>query len=280
MFEHVETDTRFIVLPRKFDLRRLKKVWAKWQNGLRGRGWNSLYYENHDQPRSLPRFTGDFGENRTEAAKMLAVSYQLLQGTPYVYQGQEIGMSNYPFAKLSEMKDVFVTYIKNALGIFEPLLRGLVFKVLKKRARDNARTPVQWENAKNAGFTTGTPWLNVNPNYQVGINVKDQEDSESESILKFYRKLIEFRKGNEIVKNGTYIDNDIKNKNIWCYERNFNGQKLLVICNFKNKAVKYKAPSHLAYEKAELKLHNYGYDVTSPESKTLRPYEALVFLLS
>ncbi|MCL2630843.1 MAG: alpha-glucosidase [Firmicutes bacterium] len=279
MFEHVEADTYFRLLPRKFDLRKLKRIQAKWQNGLRGRGWNSLYYENHDQPRSLPRFTGDFGELRAQSAKMLAVSYQFLQGTPYVYQGQEIGMSNYPFKSLDEMRDVMVSYVRGALGKFEPIMRPLILKVLKKRARDHARTPMQWANAKNAGFSTAEPWIAVNPNYQFGINVKEQNAEGADSILNFYRQVIAYRKDNDIVKLGAYQDYLMKSKDIYCYERAYRGERILVICNFKNKEVKFKMPNAIPFNSVELKLHNYGYDRKQPETTMLRPYEAMVFLL-
>ena len=164
-FEHMHTDAFFQFLPRKLKLSRLKKVLAAYQYGLRDKGWNSLYWENHDQPRSIPRFTGDFGDKRKEAAKMLAVALYMQQGTPYVYQGQEIGMMNYPWKSIDEFQDVMV---KNLMGIFNkyaPFLKKVAFWALKKKGRDNARTPMQWNDKENAGFTTGTPWLH-SPNYK------------------------------------------------------------------------------------------------------------------
>lgn len=276
-FEHMEADTFLRLFPRKLNLVKLKKIFARWQYGLRDKGWNSLFYENHDQPRSLGRFTGDFGDKRKEAAKMLAVSYQLLQGTPYVYQGQEIGMLNYPFKSLDEFKDLFVNYIRKALGVLEPLLRKLVFKVLLIRARDHARTPMQWSDGKNAGFSDGTPWLNVNPNYKY-INVEEAE-KDPDSILNFYRKIIAFRKGNDIIKYGTYKENFAGSKDIYCYERWWHGERIFVICNFKNKEIPFKLPKDCVYASSELKLHNYGYDRPELKESVLRPYEALVYLL-
>lgn len=277
MFEHVEVDRYFRMFPKKLSLPRLKAVFTKWQLGLRDKGWNSLYYENHDQPRSLKRFTGDYGNLRKEAAKMLAISLYMQQGTPYVYQGQEIGMTNYPFKSLDEHKDVVIRYVRKALGVFEPLLRKVVLKVMNIRGRDNARTPMQWSAQENAGFTSGTPWINVNPNYKE-INV-EAELADPDSILNFYKKLIAFRKNNDIIKYGNYKENYASHKDIYCYERWWHGEKLFVLCNFKNKPVEFKATKDLAYETCELKLHNYGYDRTAPEDMVLRPYEAMVFLI-
>ncbi len=276
-FEHVESDTIMNLLPRKFNLRRVKNIFARWQYGLRDKGWNSLYYENHDQPRSLGRFTGDYGDRRKEAAKMLAVSYQLLQGLPYVYQGQEIGMTNYPFTDLEQFEDVMVDYVRKTLGKLEPLLRGVLLKVLKRRARDQARTPMQWTSGENAGFTTGTPWMFINPNH-TEINVEEAE-KDPDSILNFYRKLIAFRRDNDIIKNGTFKENFASRKDIYCYERWWRGERLFVVCNFVNKEVPFKLPGDAVYANCELKLHNYGYDRPELKEGTLRPYEALVYLL-
>jgi len=277
MFEHVNSDTYFQILPKRFSLPTLKAIFEKWQLGLRDRGWNSLYYENHDQPRSLGRFTGDYGERRKEAAKMLAVSIYMQQGTPYVYQGQEIGMTNCPFDNLDEFKDVLVKYVRDVLGVFEPLLRPIVLKVLRKRARDNGRTPMQWSSAPHAGFTTGEPWMKINPNF-TAVNV-DADAADPDSILHFYRKLIAFRKNNDIIKYGTYKENASGNKDIFCYERWWHGEKLFVVCNFKNADVPFKMPKDLSYEFCDLKLHNYGYDRPQIADCTLRPYEALVYLI-
>lgn len=277
MFEHSEADTYFKILPRKMSLPKVKAIFGKWQYGLRDKGWNSLYYENHDQPRSLGRYTGDFGSRRIEAAKMLAMSIYMQQGTPYVYQGQEIGMTNCPFNNLDEFQDVLVKYVRKTLGVFEPLLRGLVLGVLRKRARDNARTPMQWSTKKHAGFTIGTPWMKINPNYG-DINVAEALASPN-SILNFYKKLIAFRRNNDIIKYGTYKENFAGSKDIYCYERWWHGEKLFVLCNFKNKEVKFELPKDNAYEVCELKLHNYGYDRPALTEMTLRPYEAMVYYI-
>ena len=276
-FEHVNCDTIGQILPKPFNLVQFKKVFRRWQRGLFGKGWNSLYLENHDQPRSLPRFVGDYGEYRKEAAKMLAIALHFHQGVPYVYQGQEIGMTNYPFKNLDEYQDVLVAYVRKVFGVFEPLLKGIAHKVLLKRARDHARTPVQWNAGENAGFTTGTPWMPINPNYTT-INVEEAM-SDPDSIYHFYKKLIAYRKGNEIIKNGTYKTNYTSSKDIFCYERWYEGKRLFVICNFKNKEVKFKVPASCAYSTCTLEMSNYKDSPNMLKDTTLRPYESMVYLL-
>ena len=276
-FEHVECDTFMRLLPIKFKLSKLKKVQARWQYGLRDKGWNSLYYENHDQPRSLPRFVGDYGEYRKEAAKMLAVSYMMLQGTPYVYQGQEIGMTNKKFEDINEFKDVMVAYIRKVLSVFEPMLRKLVVKILNKRARDHARMPMQWTAGEYAGFSTVEPWMSINPNYKE-INVEEAM-ADPDSIYHFYKKVIEFRKNSPLVRYGTFKEHFKSSDDLYCYERWWEGERLLVICNFKNSEVPFDIPNDLVYTECELKLHNYGYDRPQAQSMVLRPYETAVYIL-
>ncbi|NCA66665.1 MAG: alpha-glucosidase [Clostridia bacterium] len=277
-FEHVESDTIAKLLPRKFELTRLKKIFLRWQHGMFGKSWNSLYYENHDQPRSLPRFVGDYGELRKEAAKMLAVSIHMQQGSPYVYQGQEIGMTNCPFENLDEFEDVMVRTVRGMLKNV-PFGDKLLLRVMQKRARDHARTPMQWSAADNAGFTTAEkPWLKVNPNY-TEINVEEALKDE-DSILNFYKKLIAVRKSGlkEIIKNGTYTEYYEKRSDIFVYERSFKGEKLLVICNFKNNPAPFKIPMELAYNSAELVISNYK-EASGLGTVTLKPYEAMVYHL-
>lgn len=275
-FEHVESDTYFKLLPRKFDLVRFKKVFRNWQLGLKDKGWNSLYLENHDQPRSLPRFVGDFGENRILAAKMLATMYFCMQGTPYIFQGQEIGMTNYHWNSLDEMNDVMVKYIRKTAGIFEPMLRSTILKVLQKRARDNARTIMQWSKAENAGFSGAKPWFVINPNYKE-INVEDAMKDEN-SVFNYYKKLIAFRKNNIIIKNGIYSDKKVENKDLFVYERSYNGESLYVICNFKNKEVEFSNPTDYGYSLCKVVLSNYqDAEKDISKLKTLRPYEAMIF---
>lgn len=274
IFEHIECNQFMRLIPRKFNLKRFKKVLAKWQIGLRNKGWNSLYLENHDQPRSLPTYADDL-RYRKEAAKMLAIAMHMLQGTPYVYQGQEIGMTNCPF-ELHEYKDVMVKMVMDMVK-YLPFLKGFATKVLNKRARDHARTPMQWNSSNNAGFTTGdSTWIKVNPNY-TDINVEEAL-SDPDSILNFYKKLIAFRKGNQVIKNGTFREHEINSKDVFIYERWWQGDRIITICNFKPYEVDFKLPKDMTYLSAELNLHNYGYDRIL-EGMTLRPYEAMVFTL-
>ncbi|MGI6702175.1 MAG: alpha-glucosidase [Christensenellales bacterium] len=274
IFEHIECNQFMRLIPRKFNLVKFKKVIFKWQYGLKGKGWNSLYLENHDQPRSIPTFVSDL-RYRKQGAKMLAIAMHMLEGTPYVYQGQEIGMTNCKF-ELDEYRDVMV---KTVMGMLKylPFLKGFALKVLDKRARDHARTPMQWDSSANAGFTEAdATWIKVNPNY-TEINVEEAE-KDPDSILNFYRKLIAYRKGNEIIKNGTLKVHFINDKNLMCYERWWRGDRLFVLCNFKPDNVDFKLPNDMVYKSAKLALHNYGNDIKL-EDMTLRPYEAMVFEL-
>jgi oligo-1,6-glucosidase len=277
-FEHVEVDTYLRLVPKKkLNLAKLKKIFSSWQDAMRDVSWNSLYYENHDQYRSIRRYAGDYGDKRVEAAKMLAVSIYFQQGTPYVYQGQEIGMTNYPFKDWDDFDDVLAKTLQNIVSKAPKFIQDFALKIMIKRARDHARTPMQWSDAENAGFTTGKPWFCVNPNYKE-INV-EQAMADENSIWNFYKKLIAFRRGNEIIKKGTYLESYAKSKDIYCYERSLNGELLFVICNFKNKEVDFKVPKHLAFYTNKLVLHNYGYD-RKLENMQLRPYEAMVFHLN
>lgn len=275
-FEHVNVDSYFQALPRKFCLPKLKKIFDRYQTGLHNVGWNSLYFENHDQPRSISRFVGDYGENHDKACKTLAVALYMMQGTAFVYEGQEIGMTNYPWQKPEEMQDVLFTYICNVIDKIKivPWAKKIAFNVLKIKARDNGRTPMQWDGTENAGFTTGKPWIVVNPNY-TEINA-EKEAQDPDSVLNFYKELIRFRKGNEVIINGDFKQYYPKHKDLFCYERSYNGKRLFVITNFKNKKVDFKLPESVNYTTCKVGLHNYKEDVKLG-NMTLKPYEAVVF---
>ncbi len=278
-FEAMEADC-WNQIPTTFRLPKLKKIFGRWQTGLFGKSWNSLFWENHDQPRALGRFTGDYGEYRKEAAKMLAVATHMQQGTPYVYQGEEIGMTNYPFKSLDEMDDVLVKTIRK-MGLFKalPFHNTILLKVMQRRARDHARTPMQWSAGNNAGFTEGEkPWFVINPNYTT-INVQEAL-ADPDSIFYFYQKLIGLRKDPKIapiLKNGTYKEYYPKHKDIYVYERSFEGKRLLVVCNFKNKTVPFVVPNEIAYVGTEQVVSNYSDSRLG--NVDLRPYEAFVYLL-
>lgn len=255
---------------RKMDLRELKKILTHWQKGLEEIAWNSLYWENHDQPRSVSRFGND-GKYREVSAKMLATCLHMMQGTPYVYQGEELGMTNAPFESIGDFRDLESINAYHELteqGVFteEDMLAALRYK-----SRDNARTPMQWDDSANAGFTTGTPWIMVNPNYKE-INVKDQLSRE-DSVFHYYQKLIRLRKEREIVVYGTYDLLLADDPDIYAYTRTLGEEKLLVACNFSEKSVEMEIPAEFAG--AKVMISNYDAP-TVGEKMTLKPYEAFV----
>lgn len=274
-FEHqTQVDSFLTTVPKKFSLRKWKEVFSNWQ-ALPDSCWNSLYIENHDYSRALPRY-GKL-TYREKVAKMLAISINFLKGTPYIYQGQEIGMTNYAHMGRKEYKDVVSTRIYDTVKKIAPFALPIVVWALNKKARDHARTPMQWSDEKNAGFTTGEPWMVVNPNY-VDINVK-QALEDKDSIWYFYQKVNKFRLGNEIIKNGTYKQYYPKDKKLWVYERAYNGKKYVVLANYTDKKAKFKLPKELEYNYCKVVMHNYDNDKIVLNDMTLQPYEAIVFEL-
>lgn len=277
-FDHVESDAVLHVIPKWFSLPKFKAAMSRWQTGMYNKGWNALYYENHDQPRSLPRFTGKFGERRKEAAKMLAMSLFFMQGTPYVYEGQELGMSNYKFKSVSEMDDNFaIAYYNIVKRVIGPFAKPLFMYVMNRRSRDQGRFPMAWSSGENAGFTTGKPWLLIHPDF-TEINVESEAADET-SVLNFYKKLIAYRKGNEIIRNGTFREYFKKHRSLYVYEREYDGKRLLLILNFKNKNVPFKLPKGYSFNNAKVVMSNYD-NVRKLEETTLMPYEAIAFEVS
>lgn len=275
-FEHMECDMYMSILPKKFDLVKFKSVLSKWQKALYKKGWNSLYLENHDQPRSLGRFTGDYGQYRKAAAKMLAVAIHMQQGCPYIYQGQEIGMTNMHFTDIDQMRDQLALNIYKMFNKI-PFFKSIFLKVMNRRSRDHGRTPMQWDASKNAGFSEGTPWFDANPNYKE-INVAEALKDE-DSIYHFYQKLIKLRIDSDyadIIREGEYNLYYEKDKNLFVYTRSYEKRTLLVICNFKNKTVKFKALQHFLDKDSEIVLSNYK-DTKKLADMTLRPYEAIIY---
>ena len=251
-----------------FSLRKMKSAFSRWQTGLEGKGWNMLYLENHDHPRVVSRYGSE--KYRTESAKMLATCYLFLKGTPFVYQGQEIGMVNwYPTApEMYEDVQTRWQYENVATGKSdEKRLRRLWYG-----SRDSARTPVQWTDGENAGFTDGKPWFYVNENYKE-INVQSQE-GDPDSVLNFYRKAIKLRKTLSAVRHGDYKEHFAGSNKLYAYTREDKRQRLLVVCSFSDKNIKFKAPKGFDISKAQCMLCNYK-DAGSPD---LRPYEARVYL--
>ena len=273
-FEHVDltvgefgkwTDERFC-------LKDLREVLNKWQTELEGKAWNSLYWSNHDQPRAVSRFGNDGPMYRKLSAKMLATCLHMMKGTPYIYQGEEIGMTNAYFEKIEEYRDI------ESIHAFEDAMERNIMaeedmiSALKAISRDNARTPMQWNRSRHAGFTTGTPWIGINQNY-LQINAEDALQ-DADSIFYYYQKLIALRKQYNIVVDGIFyglLEDDDK---IYAYERILGNQKLVVGCNFTDKKVDCTLFDNA--EEGEELISNYKHH----KKGILKPYEARVILFS
>ena len=273
-FEHMAADCfMYSWMKTKFNLKKLKKVYTRWQTDLYGKAWNANYIENHDQPRIVNRY-GSL-QYRVESAKMLATMYICQSGTPFIYQGQEIGMTNLGLDDINKYVDVSTI---NNYGVAKKLLgANKAISLAQYASRDNARTPVQWTAGKNAGFTTADkPWFFVNPNY-TEINVEAAE-KDPDSILNYYRKLLKFRKENEIVIYGDYKEHYASSDTLFVYERNYEGKRLLVVNSFTDKPVKFKAPEGFDLSKGECVLCNYKYPAVSGNAFTTKPWETRVYL--
>lgn len=276
-FEHISLDkipgkNKWDLKP--LDLRDLKRVFSKWQTELEGEGWNSLFWNNHDLPRIVSRWGND-KEYRVESAKMLATLLHGLKGTPYIYQGEEIGMTNIKFETIEEYNDI---EIRNMYK--DRIARGFkheeIMESIYAKGRDNARTPMQWSEEENAGFTIGKPWLTINENYK-DINV-EQALKDKNSIFYHYKKLIEIRKENEVIIYGDYNLIDPDDKGIYAYTRELNGDKILVVCNFYGENIEFNFNEEINREPSIL-ISNY--DDSSKDIRTLklRPYEAIIYRL-
>ena len=246
----------------------LKEVFTKWQTELSSEGWNSLFWNNHDLPRIISRWGND-KEYRVESGKMLAILLHLQKGTPYIYQGEEIGMVNYPVESIDEVDDIESINMYN-----DRLARGYakkdILKSINAKGRDNARTPMQWDYSENAGFTTGTPWLHVNPNYHE-INVK-QALEDPNSLFYTYQKLIQLRHDNPIVVWGDFTLVDTADENVFAYYRELDGQKWLVVTNFQAKKTSFE----LTEEPKSTIIQNYNDKTYQKGQLDLEPYEAFV----
>ena len=250
-----------------FNLRKLKKCYTKWQDALEGKGWNMLYIENHDHPRMVSRYGSE--KFQKESAKMLAVSYLFQKGTPFIYQGQEIGMTNWYPSDPEMYEDVQTRWqYFNVATNKSPEKR---LQRLWDGSRDSARTPVQWSAEKNAGFTEGTPWFYVNENYK-DINVADQE-MDKNSVLNFYREAIKLRKSLSSVRHGIYKEYGKLSSSFYTYSREDDKEKLLVVCSFTEKEKNWSVPAGFDLESAELILANYD----TQNGTTLKPYECRVY---
>ena len=275
-FEHMDVDSDEKAgkwTTRKMDLRDLKKILTRWQKGLQDIAWNSLYWENHDQPRSVSRFGNDSDEYREISAKMLATCIHMMQGTPYVYQGEELGMTNCPFNTLENFRDLESINAFHELTEQGKMTEEEMMAAIGYKGRDNARTPMQWDDSANAGFSgaDATPWIMVNPNY-TKINAKDQVSRE-DSVFKYYQKLIKLRHESDLIVYGTYdliLDDD---KDIYAYIRTLGDEKLIVYCNFSENTREVELPEE--FTDGKILISNYN-DAKVSEKITLRPYEAIV----
>ncbi|MDF1885743.1 alpha-glucosidase [Staphylococcus aureus] len=254
-----------------FDVNSYKSVLNRWQKQLENKGWNALFIENHDQPRRVSTW-GDDDKYWYESATSHAAVYFLQQGTPFIYQGQEIGMTNYPFESIETFNDVAVKndyqIVKAQGGDVDALLAKY-----KDENRDNSRTPMQWDDTLNGGFTNGEPWFPVNPNYKT-INVAQQLEDEH-SVLQFYKDLIQLRKSNDVYVYGQFDLVDAENSQVFAYTRTLNEKQVLIVGNLTNHEAELTVPFDLSH--GEVKLFNYDAKVNL---KQLRPYEACVIELN
>ncbi|MDT2726719.1 glycoside hydrolase family 13 protein [Lactococcus formosensis] len=270
-FEHIGLDeaegqTKWDLIP--LEIPKLKEVFSKWQTELGDEGWNSLFWNNHDLPRIVSRWGND-KEYRVESAKMLAILLHMMKGTPYIYQGEEIGMTNNPVTDIEQIDD-----IESRNMYFERLEKGYskeaILHSINAKGRDNARTPMQWSNAKTAGFSTGHPWLAINPNYEK-INVDAALEDEN-SIFYTYQKLIALRKENPIIVWGEFELLKDTAEEVFAYIRSYKGENWLIVANFSANENQFSS----SYEVKEEVIHNYSEVIDDVKEIVLKPYEAFV----
>ena len=272
-FEHVESGCGDYgkSTTQKYDFKEFKNIMIKWQERLQGKAWNSLFLGNHDQPRSVSRFGNDNPVYRETSAKMLATCIHMMQGTPYVYQGEELGMTNIYFGKLEDYRDIesinyFEEFTESGLMTPEHMMKCLML-----RSRDNARTPMQWDDSKQAGFTEGEPWIKVNPNYKK-INAAQQLE-DPDSVFHYYQKLIRLRKEKDIIVYGEFEPLYREDEQIFAYTRKQDQEKLLTVCNFSDKNAEVEVPEE--FKGAECLITNLGRKEFERKI-VLNPYEAFV----
>ena len=246
----------------------MKRAFTNWQTKLHGKGWNMLYLENHDHPRIVSRYGSE--KFRVESAKMLAATYLFMQGTPFIYQGQEIGMTNWRPESPDMYEDVQTIWQYKNVGTRKSPKKRL--ETLWNGSRDSARTPVQWTSGRHAGFTSAAePWFYINENYKE-INVEADEKNPN-SVLNFYRKAIALRKSMPVVKDGKYVEYGKNSKKFYTYSRENEKEKLLVVCSFSDRVESVTYPKGFDVTRAELILSNYGNNAP----KTFKPYEVRVY---
>lgn len=278
-FEHISLDetpgkTKWDLAPLNFI--KLKEVFNKWQTELDNEGWNSLFWNNHDLPRIVSRWGNDSKEYRELSAKMLATVLHMQKGTPYIYQGEEIGMTNVVFDSIDEYNDIELLNMYKE-RISEGYKEEDIMKSIYAKGRDNARTPMQWDDSLNGGFSKVKPWLKVNPNY-VDINVKNNLEDEN-SIFNHYKKLIKIRKNEDVVVYGDFKLLYKDHNSIFSYIRELNDEKILVVANFYDKDEEFVLDKSIKYESCETLLSNYKDSSKNIEKINLRPYEAIIYKL-
>ncbi len=272
-FEHMDADFHPVLgryAEQCRNLPRLKEILSRWQRELDGVAWNSLYWDNHDQPRVVSRYGSEKEEYRELSAKMLATCLHMMQGTPYIFQGEELGMTNYPWTSIEQINDI------ESLGNYRAYLeKGYMneeegIRMMRQRSRDNARTPMQWDAGPEAGFTTGTPWLPVNPNHAF-INAEEQR-ARADSVFHYYRRLIALRKELDVIVYGHYTLLEPDHEELFAYTRTLGNEGLLTVCNFSEQELNWEIPAE--YRGAEILIANYP---DAAPAGRLRPWEAVVY---
>jgi len=257
--------------PKGYSLLHFKEVFSKWDSVFAEKGWLSIFLANHDQARMVTRFGNDRPEFRDLSSKMLTTFILTMRGTPYYYNGDELGMTNIRFDKIDDYRDMSTLneyqYQKSSGGDLQQFMERIKFS-----CRDNGRTPFQWDSSSNAGFTSGTPWIKVNPNYKT-LNQAAQEKDQN-SCLNYFRKMITLRKKYDVLVYGKYTMLDKSNPDVYAYTRELDGKKLLVLLNFKS--VPASVSIGIDLSKAKVLLNNYS---TASSGGALRPYEAIIFEL-
>jgi oligo-1,6-glucosidase len=258
---------------REFGLVKYKDIFSRYDEVFKDKGWLSIFVSNHDQPRMVSKFGNDTPQFRAISSKMLSTFVMTMRGTPYNFNGDEIGMINIRFDNIEDYNDVDTRnkyeQLKNAGGDLKAFLENK-----KQTSRENGRTPFQWDATANGGFTTGKPWLKVNPNF-TEINAVAQE-KDPNSVLNYYRKLVKIRKANPTLQYGKYTLLDRDNPNVFSYTRELDGKKLLILLNFTEKEAPYSID--LSTTNAKIILNNYS-NTNSIQSNTLRPYESVIMEL-
>lgn len=278
-FEHVEHDngpldngemSKWSTGP--MNLKKLKEIMARWQLALNGRAWNSLYWSNHDQPRAVSHFGCADEQYRVLSAKMVGACLHMMQGTPYIYQGEELGMTNYPFTDVNQSRDVEVYNAWQELVVEQKKITPeRMMDCIRYKGRDNARTPMQWTAGRNAGFTESEPWMPVNPNHMF-INAESQVN-DPDSVFHFYKKLIALRKRYPVIVEGDFTLLMPDDPRVFAYTRSYEGKTLLVACNFSSQEA---ALEEAARTRGEMLIANYK---DEGDGAVLRPWECRVTLV-